>query len=194
MNIKNILSKHGLSLICAALLICAGTLFAADNAATPAAQTQAPAPVQPQSLDDKVQALKQEVMKLNRDLFILEEELLFPTSTQIAVFLSSDVGNFFRLDSVQLKIDDKVVTNYLYTKQEIEALHRGGVQRLFTGNVKKGKHELVAVFKGPGPNGREYKRGQKFEIDKGSSTKYIQLKITDKSKKLQPEFEISEWE
>ena len=158
----------------------------------PATPTEAPA--QPQSLDDKVQALKQEVMKLNRDLFILEEELLFPTSTQIAVFLASDVGNFFRLDSVQLKIDDEVVTNYLYTTQEIEALHRGGVQRLFTGNVKKGKHEIVAIFKGPGPNGREYSRGQKFEFDKGSSTKYIQLKITDKSKKLQPEFEISEWE
>lgn len=146
------------------------------------------------SLDDKVQSLKKEVMKLNRDLFILQEELLFPTSTQIAVFLGSDVGNFFRLDSIQVKIDDKVVTNYLYTKQESEALARGGIQRLFTGNVKKGKHELVAIFKGPGPNGRTYKRGQTFVFDKGSTTKYIQLQITDKSRKLQPEFVITEWE
>ena len=89
------------------------------------------------SLDDKVQSLKKEVMNLNRDLLVLEEELLFPTSTQVAVFLSIDVGNYFRLDSVQLKIDDKIVANHLYTQQEVDALGRGGVQRLYLGNVKK---------------------------------------------------------
>lgn len=146
------------------------------------------------NLDDKIQSLKKEVMKLNRDLFILEEELLFPTSTQVAVFLSTDVGNYFKLDSVQLKIDDKVVTNYLYTKQERDALSRGGVQRLFIGNIKKGKRELVAIFKGPGPNGREYRRATSHVFEKGSGTKYIELKITDVSRKLQPEFVIKEWE
>jgi len=146
------------------------------------------------NLDDKIQNLKKEVMKLNRDLFILEEELLFPTSTQVAVFLSTDVGNYFKLDSVQLKIDDKVVANYLYTNQEREALARGGVQRLFIGNVKKGKREIVAVFRGPGPNGREYKRATTHVFEKGSGTKYIELKITDVSQKLQPEFIVKEWE
>jgi len=146
------------------------------------------------NLDDKIQTLKKEVMKLNRDLFILEEELLFPTSTQVAVFLSTDVGNYFQLDSVQLKIDDKVVANYLYTKQEREALAKGGVQRLFIGNVKKGKREIVAVFKGPGPNDREYTRGTTHVFEKGSGTKYIELKITDVSQKLQPEFVVKEWE
>ena len=146
------------------------------------------------TLDDKVQALKKEVMNLNRDLFVLEEELLFPTNTQLAVFLSLDVGNYFKLDSVELKIDDKVVTNYLYTQQEREALARGGVQRLYVGNITKGRRELVAVFKGPGPNGREYTRGTTHVFEKGSGTKYIELKITDVSQKLQPEFIVKEWE
>jgi hypothetical protein len=97
----------------------------------------------------KVQDLKKEVKSLNRDLFILEEELLFPSSTQLAVFVSVDVGNFFRLDSVQLKIDNKIVANHLYTRRELESLSRGGVQRLFLGNVKSGEHELVAIFSGP---------------------------------------------
>jgi hypothetical protein len=163
-----------------ALLLLIPLSLAADNSAA--------------NLDDKIQNLKKEVMKLNRDLFILEEELLFPTSTQIAVFLSTDVGNYFKLDSVQLKIDDKVVANYLYTKQEREALSRGGVQRLFIGNVKKGKREIVAVFKGPGPNGREYTRATTHVFEKGSGTKYIELKITDVSQKLQPEFIVKEWE
>jgi len=146
------------------------------------------------SLDDKVQSLKKEVMNLNRDLLVLQEELLFPTSTQVAVFLSIDVGNYFRLDSVQLKIDDKIVANHLYTKQEDEALGRGGVQRLYLGNVKKGARELVAVFRGPGPNGREYKRATTHTFEKGSGPKYIELKITDVTRKLQPEFVVKEWE
>jgi len=146
------------------------------------------------SLDARVQSLKQEVKTLNRDLFILEEELLFPSSTQLAVFLSIDVGNFFRLDSVQLKIDDKVVANHLYTKRELDALGKGGVQRLYLGNVKTGEHELIATFLGPGPNNREYRRGTTLKFTKGTSAKYMELKILDSSGKLQPEFVVREWE
>lgn len=141
-----------------------------------------------------MQSLKKEVKSLNRDLFILEEDLLFPSSTQLAVFLSIDVGNFFRLDSVQLKIDNKVVANHLYTKRELEALGRGGVQRLYLGNVKAGDHELIAVFSGPGPNNRDYRRGTTLKFKKGTAAKYMELKIVDSSGKLQPEFVVKEWE
>lgn len=146
------------------------------------------------TLDMRVQDLKKEVKTLNRDLFILEEELLFPASTQLAVFLSLDVGNFFRLDSVQLKIDDKVVANHLYTQRELEALKRGGVQRLYIGNVKSGEHELIATFHGPGPNNREYRRGTTVKFKKDSAAKFMELKIVDVSEKLQPEFVVKEWE
>jgi hypothetical protein len=169
----------------------------AESAAAPAAPQQtAPPPAEQarQTLDARVQSLKKDVKALNRDLFILEEELLFPSNTQVAVFLSVDVGDFFRLDSVQLKIDDKVVANHLYTKRELGALEKGGVQRLYLGNVKTGKHELVAVFSGPGPNDRDYRRATSFNFEKGSAAKYLELKIMDVSKKLQPEFVVKEWE
>ena len=146
------------------------------------------------TLDGRVQALKKEVKALNRDLFILEEELLYPSRTQLAVFLSVDVGNFFRLDSVQLKIDDKVVANHLYTKRELEALKRGGVQRLYIGNVKSGEHELVAIMSGPGPNNREYRRGSTIKFTKESAAKFLELKIVDVTQKLQPEFVVKEWD
>ena len=148
----------------------------------------------PTSLDDEVQSLKQEVLALNRDLFLLEEELLFPSSTQVAVFVSMDVGEFFALDSVQLKVDNKVVTNYLYTEREVNALHRGGVQRLFMGNLKSGEHELVAIFTGKGPNGRDYRRGASHVITKSLGPKFVELKITDLASKEQPDFEIKEWD
>jgi hypothetical protein len=145
-------------------------------------------------LDQEIQELKKDVVDLNKDLFILEEELLFPANTQVAVFLSVNVGQFFGLDSVQLKIDRKEVINYLYTPREVEALLKGGVQRLYLGNLKVGGHELVAFFNGKGPNERAYKRGASLRFEKGVGAKYLELKIDDRQRKLQPQFEIKDWE
>lgn len=156
-----------------------------------AAQAETP---EATSLDNSIQALKQDVIALNRDLFILEEELLYPASTQIAVFVSLDVGEFFKLDSVQLKVDDKIVSNYLYTAREVDALHRGGIHRLYMGNLKAGEHELVAIYTGMGPKGRDYRRGASLVIDKGLGAKFVELKIVDNPSSEQPDFSIREWE
>jgi hypothetical protein len=146
------------------------------------------------TLDEDVQDLKKQVLDLNRDLFLLEEELLFPSNTQTAVFVSMDVGEFFGLDSVELKIDNKDVANYLYTEREAEALLKGGVQRLFIGNLKAGEHELVAVFTGQGPHTRDYRRAASLVFEKGIGPKYIELTISDRENKQQPEFVVKEWE
>ena len=146
------------------------------------------------SLDEEVQDLKEEVLDLNRDLFLLEEELLFPANSQVAFFISMDVGEYFALDSVNLKIDGKEVTNYLYTDREVDALVRGGVHRLHMENLKVGDHELVAVFTGKGPHWRDYRRGATLTLNKGIGAKYVELAITDRVQKQQPEFEIQEWE
>jgi len=146
------------------------------------------------SLDTRIQDVKGDVIRLNRDLLVLEEELLFPANTQVAVFVSMDVGKLFALDSVQVKLDDKVVANYLYTPSEVEALHRGGVQRLYLGNLRAGEHSLVAFFTGKGPHERDYKRGATIKIDKGTDAKYIELQIKDSSAKLQPEFDVKVWQ
>jgi hypothetical protein len=157
-------------------------------------EAPAAAPPEFRSLDTEVQGLKKEVLDLNRDLFLLEEELLFPANTQVAVFLSMDVGTFFELDSVQLKLDDKEVANYLYTEREVEALNRGGVHRMHIGNLKVGKHELVAFFTGKGPHERDYKRGATLSFEKGVGAKYLELRISDRESKQQPEFVVKEWE
>jgi hypothetical protein len=147
-----------------------------------------------EALDGDVQGLKEDVLDLNRELFLLEEELLFPANTQVAVFLSMDTGNFFALDSVQLSIDDKPVAKYLYTEREVEALHRGGVQRLYLGNLKAGDHELVAVFTGKGPHGRDYRRATSLDFEKGLGARFLELAITDSEANLQPDFAVREWE
>jgi hypothetical protein len=167
-----------------------GSAAVQDAAAT---TDVAPAP-DTQALDEEVQQLKQDAVDLNRELFMLEEELLFPANTQVAVFLSMDVGEFFALDSVQLKIDGREVGNYLYTQREAEALLKGGVHRVYLGNLKVGEHELVALFTGKGPNEREYRRGASVRFAKAVGAKYLELKITDRQRRGQPEFEIKDWE
>jgi hypothetical protein len=163
---------------------------APDAAASAAASEPAPAG----SLDDRVQQTKADVIRLNRDLLVLEEELLFPANTQVAVFVSMDVGLMFDLDSVQVKLDDKVVTTYLYTPLEVQALHRGGVQRVYLGDLKAGPHEIVAFFTGKGPHDRDYKRATTIKFDKSTEPKYIELQIKDVQQKLQPEFDVKVWQ
>ena len=159
---------------------------AAEVAADPAAELRA--------VDQDVQDLKKQLVDLNRDLFKLEEEILYPASTQVAVFLSLNVGTFFALDSVTVKVDDKEVANYLYTDREVEALHRGGVQKLYLGNLKSGPHELVAFFTGKGPHDRDYRRGTSVSFEKTVGAKYVELRISDREASLQPEFVVRQWE
>lgn len=186
--------------VAASLLLAAGGSMAASASAPAPAVAAAPAPAAPaaggdfRSVDGDVQGLKKEVLDLNRDLFMLEEELLFPANTQVAVFLSLDVGTFFEIDGVQLKVDNKEVANYLYTDREVEALNRGGVHRLYLGNLKIGKHELVAFFTGKGPHERDYKRGANIAFEKGVGAKYLELRISDRQSAQQPEFTVKEWE
>jgi hypothetical protein len=146
------------------------------------------------SIDKDVQSLKKDVLDLNRDLFLLEEELLFPANSQVAFFISMDVGEYFELDSVNIKIDGKEVANYLYTARQADALIRGGVHRVHMANLKTGDHELIAIFVGKGPHIRDYRRGATLNFNKGIGAKYVELEITDRVKKQQPEFVIKEWE
>lgn len=149
---------------------------------------------QVEGINDQVQSLKNEVLELNRELFLLEEELLFPANTQVSVFVSMDIGEYFSLDSVQIKLDGKEVSNYLYTEREVEAMYRGGVHRLFLGNLKTGSHQLVAIFTGTGPHGRDYRRGATLDFEKSIGTKFVELQISDRQIKQQPEFLVREWE
>ena len=170
-------------LSCLVLLGSATAALAADDAGE----------VTTRALDEEVQALKQSILDINRELYLLEEDLLFPSSTQVSVFVSMDVGVYFALDSVQLTIDGVNVSNHLYTERDTQSLLRGGVQRLYTGNMPTGDHEIIAIFTGLGPNGREYRRGATTTVEKELGPKYIELVVSDSESKEQPEFLIKEW-
>lgn len=168
------------------LVITALSIFSASSFAQEESNDEA--------LDTSIETLKKEVLSLNRDLFILEEDLLFPSNTQFSIFLSVNAGQLFNLDSVQLKIDNKNIANHLYTEQELQALKRGGVQRLHIGNLPSGEHEIIAIFTGVGPGGRDYRRGKTIVIEKTSEPQFVEFSVEDDGSKEQPAFNARTWE
>jgi len=173
------------------LIVFAYSTFAA---AEPASESVITDDSEPKSIAISVEDLKRQVIQLNRDLFILEEDLLFPANTQFAVYLSLDTGKFLRLDSTKLKVDDEIVAAHLYTERQIKALQRGGMQRLHLGNLKTGEHEVTVFVEGIGPNNRPYKHAASLMIDKGTDVKALEVRIRDESSTYQPSVDIVEWD
>jgi len=145
------------------------------------------------NIDEQLQSLKKEIMQLNRQLFILEDELLYPSSTQLVVFVSVDIGKYFTIDGVELKLNGDTITHYLYTDREQESLSRGGVHRLYMGNVHTGEHQLTAIFTGMGPNQRPLQRATTLSFNKAKEVKSIELAIKDDEGKQQAQFIAKEW-
>jgi len=128
-------------------------------------------------LDEQVQDIKKDVLNLSSELARLEEKLLFPSNTQVSLFVSMHKGDDFRLDAVQLKFNEKVVAQHLYSFRELEALQSGGVQRLYLGNIRTGDHELVVSYSGKAPAGGEYKRSGSYRVKKDVGPKFVEIKI-----------------
>lgn len=165
---------------------------AADSATEVQSKQVEASPVTP-SVDGRVRQLKLDVLELNRELFELEEELLFPATTQLSIYVSLDAGAFFKLDSVDLKVDDKHLSKHLYTERQINALTKGGVQKLFTGNIRPGKHQLVATLQGRDVQNRDVQELVTLEFEKSSTAKYLEIRIRDKEQVRAATFDVLEW-
>lgn len=129
-------------------------------------------------MDEQVQDIKKDVLELSSELSLLEEKLLFPSNTQVSLFVSLSGDEDFILDSLQIKLDNQVVAQYMYTFKEIEALRAGGVQRVYTGNIKTGDHALVASFIGRAQSGTAYQRSADFKVSKAVGPKFVEIKIS----------------
>jgi hypothetical protein len=136
---------------------------------------------QVKGLDEQVQDIKKDVLDLTSELSQLEEKLLFPSNTQVSLFVSLSGNKAFELDSMQIKLDNKIVAQHLYTFKELEALRAGGVQRIYTGNIKTGDHALVASFIGRTKSGTEYQRSENFTVTKAVGPKFVEIQITGDS-------------
>jgi len=151
------------------------------------------APALASELDQDMAAFRKDVLDINKRLLLMEEELLFPADTQVAIFVSLDVGKFFVPDSVMLKLDGKTVQSHLYTEKEVQALMNGAIQKIHTANVKNGSHQLTAFVTGKGPNGRDYRRAVSFDFEKDHGRQFVQLRMEDDAAAQQPVFSFRSW-
>jgi hypothetical protein len=128
-------------------------------------------------LDEQVQEVKSEVLSIATELDRLEERLLYPSNTQVAVFVSLASREPFRLDSVQIQIDGEPVARHVYSFKELEALQKGGVQRIYTGNVATGEHQIEVSFAGVTASGADFSGSQSFGFSKGAPPKLLEVSL-----------------
>lgn len=143
------------------------------------------------SLDEQVQSLKGEVISINRELMLLQEKLVYPSNTQVSVFVSLDAGSKFSLDSIELKVDNRTAQKHIYTYRELEALRKKGVQRLHTGNLANGKHQLSVSVAGHTATNSAYEQQASFSITKAAGPKLVELRISSSGGK--PSIKLTNW-
>ncbi len=132
---------------------------------------------QMRGLDEQIQEIKSDVLAISAELAQLEETLLYPSGTQVAVFVALAEGEPMRLDAVRLRIDDQLVAHYIYSAKELEALRKGGVQRLYVGNVATGEHRLEVLVDGKLASGDDYSATEQFTVRKDVEPKLVGLTI-----------------
>ncbi len=124
-------------------------------------------------LDEQVQEIKTDVLSIAAELNRLEEKLLYPSDTQVAIFVSVAKDEKFRLDAVDIELDGKAVAHHLYTFKELEALQKGGVQRIYVGNVRTGEHALQVTVIAKSEGGSDFQKGESFKITKNIGPKLV---------------------
>lgn len=179
-----------------ACLVLSSSAFAGDKQSSTDSknqQAQQQALETLKSISKGVQELKDDVVSLNKGLRMMEEKLLFPSSTKYSVFVSMSSGLFFTLESVKLKLDGKLVATHMYSEKQRSALARGGIHKLYITNLNQGKHTATAFFTGLGPNGRSYKLAKTLDFEKSDAGEYLELAIRDDGQAQEPVVFLKQW-
>jgi hypothetical protein len=132
---------------------------------------------QMRGLDEQVQEIKSDVLGIAQELNRLEEKLLYPSGTQVAIFIELTKGDQMRLDAVRLQVDGELVAHHIYSFKELEALRKGGVQRIYVGNVATGDHQLEVLVDGKLEDGADFSRMEHFTFRKEVKPKLVGLTL-----------------
>ena len=145
-----------------------------------------------QDLDEQVQEVKSDILNISEELSRLEEKLLYPSGTQVSIFIALGKGDQMRLDAVRLQIDGQLVAHHIYSFKELEALRKGGVQRLYVGNVSTGDHQLEVLVDGKQESGEDFSRTERFTFRKEVKPKLVGLTLTGPRSGATP-IALGEW-
>jgi len=132
-------------------------------------------------LDEQVQEIKTDVLDIATELNQLEEKLLYPSNTQVALFIALADGETFRLDSVEIELDGRQVAHHIYTFKELEALQKGGVQDIYTGNILAGDHDLQVSVQGKSKGGSDFQKMGSYQINKDVGPKIVEISLASQN-------------
>jgi len=173
--------KHYLVVLGMLLCICARPTLADESARA-----------QMKGLDEQVQEVKSDVLSIAAELNQLEEKLLYPSDTHFAVFVSLAHAETLRLDAVDIKIDGQLATRYIYSFKELDALRRGGVQRIYSGNIATGAHQIEVSMSGKLLNGKDYTQTEHFPFTKEIKPKLLGVMLAGPDAP-QPGIHLGDW-
>jgi hypothetical protein len=159
-------------------IVCLGILFLVLSLA---AQAQEVSREQIKGLDEQVQEIKSDVLSIAAELKQLEEKLLYPSNTEVAIFISLAGGETFRLDSVEIELGGQPVAHHLYTFKELEALQKGGVQCIYNGNIRIGEHDLKVSIIGKTSGGNDLQKTASFKVNKDVGPKIVEVCLAEQN-------------
>jgi len=168
--------RKGASMIKAIITFVLGASLCVWSSAAPGEEVTRE---QIKGLDEQVQEIKSDVLSIATELNKLEEVLLYPSNTQISMFIDLAKGEKVRLDAVEILLDGQPVAHYLYTFKELESLQKGGVQRIYTGNIKTGEHALEVSFKGKSAGGSDLDRTESFRVHKDVGPSIVEVTLAE---------------
>jgi hypothetical protein len=144
-------------------------------------------------IDQEVQAIKQEILDINRDLSSLEEELLYPPEHRLTVFLSLSSGTTMDLKVLRIHLGGDTLVHHEYSNAEMEALRKGGVHKAYIGRIQKGEHVLQVQLSGTGRKDRVFDIVNDATFTKRQNAKYVELRVSESSLARVPRLTIESW-
>jgi hypothetical protein len=142
------------------------------------------------AVEAEVTKIAADVAALQRDVKSIEEDMLFPASSRLVVFVGAEPNLVGRVQSVSLAIDGRVVTEFMYTNADQLALERGGAHRLYVGNAAPGTVRVSATFRGERADGKPYERSAELALEKAFESGVVEFKLLARSTRGEPDIAV----
>jgi len=129
-------------------------------------------------LDGQVQNIKKDVLEISSGLIQFEEKYIYPQDSRISIFMAMNQEDEPSFDTVSIKIDGKPSATHKYLPKELAAMQRGGVHRVYTGNIGNGDHALEVTASVTQHGSKERKRSiVNYKFSKNPGAKNIEINL-----------------
>lgn len=125
----------------------------------------------------EIQAAKQQVLQLNKELYELEQALLKPITTQAAVYFSIQPIEQFAPLSIDVQLGRLAPIHHVYSEREVQALRMGAVQPLAHSHLAPGAHDVLVRINGVNVRGETQQLTANRSIEKGDGPLYLEIHI-----------------